>query len=437
MKCCVIMPVGPGHQDIVSRAKDSVARAVAHGLGAFQEVQVIEIDDTEGRLGRSHARNLAIREAGERGIEWLFFLDADDLMLPSAFSDVEALLADYDAIWGAIYVADLQAGQAVRRPEQISPLTSLEQVLLNDPYLTLQMGHFVRQEVAARYPFDTQMDTGEDFDYYLRLWKNQRCIKIDTPLFLNVRGQHSSGPRSAHGGDWRAAINRVFSDFCRDNDVVASIPLNGTTLTLRLSNTLDPVQGLLANEQLHEAGELAEILPRLPAASRVLDVGGHIGSHALFFACIAGAGELDSYEADETLAAFLEYNLRLNGLDEAAYRAHCATIGAGPDNPAPEQQLFGRMELRDYISPLGVALDSLHPEGGCDLLRVDRRGHELLILRGAQRLIDRTRPLILVRALNENKTALLAWAERNAYRVVRSFDYTLSSNYLLVAAEKA
>jgi FkbM family methyltransferase len=299
------------------------------------------------------------------------------------------------------------------------------------------MGHFVRQEVAARYPFDTQMDTGEDFDYYLRLWKNQRCIKIDIPLFLNVRGQHSSGPRSAHGGDWRAAINRVFSDFCRDNDVVASIPLNGTTLALRLSNTLDPVQGLLAGEQLHEAGELAEILPRLPAASRVLDIGGHIGSHALFFACIAGAGELDSYEADETLAAFLEYNLRLNGLDEAAYRAHCATIGAGPDNPAPEQQLFGRMELRDYISPLGVALDSLHPDGGCDLLRVDRRGHELLILSGSQRWFERTRPLILVRELNENKTALLAWAERNAYRVVRSFDYSLSSNYLLVAAEKA
>ncbi|WP_259756436.1 FkbM family methyltransferase [Pseudomonas sp. GCEP-101] len=433
MKCCVIMPVGPGHQELAGRAKDSVARAVANGLGAFDEVQVLEMDDSQGTLGRSHARNLAVREAGERGIQWLFFLDADDLMCPGAFVDVAPLLDSHDAIWGAIYVADLQAGQALRREGQVSPIDNLEQVLLNDPYLTLQMGHFVRQEVAAATPFDTEMDTGEDFDYYLRLWKERRCVKIDTPLFLNVRGQHSSGPRSAHGGDWRQAINRVFSAFCRDNDVVASIPCGETSLALRLSNTLDPLQALHASERLHDQAELEEVLRHLPAGARVVDVGGHIGSYALVLALIGQAARLDSFEADAELAQYLDYNLRLNGLDAEHFRAHAVAVGAGRHNPDENEALFGRMELKDYIQPAGTALDSLLPGEHCELLRIDRRGYELAVLRGARQLIASGRPLILVRALNENRPALLDWAQRNAYRVVRSFEYNLSTNYLLAA----
>ncbi|QRY82151.1 FkbM family methyltransferase [Pseudomonas sp. PDNC002] len=433
MKCCVIMPIGPGHQELAGRAKDSVARAVANGLGAFDEVQVLEMDDTQGRLGRSHARNLAVREAGERGIEWLFFLDADDLMCPTAFVDAAPLLEDHDAIWGTIYVADLQAGQAQRREGQISPIDNLEQVLLNDPYLTLQMGHFVRQDVAAATPFDTDMDTGEDFDYYLRLWKERRCVKIDTPLFLNVRGQHSGGPRSAHGGDWRQAINRVFSAFCRDNEVVAAIPYAQTSLALRLSNTLDPLQALLASERLHDLDELEETLRHLPPEARVVEVGGHIGSYALVLTLIGGAASLDSFEAEPELAEFLDYNLRLNALDAEHFRAHGIAVGAGRNNPDESEALFGRMELKDYIQPAGAALDDLLPDAGCELLRIDRRGYELAVLRGARQLIGANRPLILVRALNDNRPALLDWAQRNAYRVVRSFEYNLSTNYLLAA----
>lgn len=437
MKCCVIIPVGPGHQDIVSRAKDSVARAVSHGQGLFDEIQVLEMDDSQGLLGRSHVRNLAVKEAGNRGIDWLFFLDADDVMCPSAFVDVASLLPTHDAIWGAIFVADLKAGQVSRRENQISPIDSLEQVLLNDPYLTLQMGHFVRQGVAEANAFDTELDTGEDFDYYLRLWKDQRCIKIDTPLFLNIRGQHSTGPRAASGNDWRKAINQVFAAFCRNNDVVASIPLREGSLSLRLSNTLDPIQALLAQERLHDGEELIEVLRRLPQDARLIDVGAHLGSHSLFLVLAAHAASLDSYEVDPELAEYLEYNLRLNDLDPERYRAHQAIVGAGPNNPDKAESLFGRMDLKDYSQPLGHALDALHPDAGCHLLRIDRPGLESGILRGAARLIEKNRPLILARAMNDNKGRLIAWSEDNGYQVARVFEYSLSSNYLLVPNEGA
>jgi FkbM family methyltransferase len=437
----VIIPVGPGHQDIVSRAKDSVARAVDHGLGAFDEVQVLEMDDTQGLLGRSHVRNLAVQEAGNRGIEWLFFLDADDVICPTAFADVAELLPEQDAVWGAIYIADLQSGQVSRRDPQISPIDNLEQVLLNDPFLTLQMGHFVRQAVAAATPFDTAMDTGEDFDYYLRVWKEQRCVKIDKPLFFNVRGQHSSGPRSATGQDWRRAINQVFSRFCRDNEVIANVPFSGQQVYFRLGNTLDLIQNQLARERFFEVQELSETLLSLPPQPRVLDVGSNIGNHALFLTCIGDAAQIDCFEPAAHIADQLEENFRLNDVAPQRYRIHRLGIGASHSRASLDridESNLGATSLKsDDGGQIEVeTLDRLFPEGPVDLIKIDVEGMEMEVLAGAQQLIQRTRPALLIEIANTNKGAFMAWLGRQDYRVHRVFELVYASNYLVLPMEE-
>ena len=72
------------------------------------------------------------------------------------------------------------------------------------------MGHFVRTDLAADILFDKDLDFGEDFDYYLRLWNGRRCIKIPTALFLNRIGHSAQGPRSGNGLQWRPHV--PFSD---------------------------------------------------------------------------------------------------------------------------------------------------------------------------------------------------------------------------------
>ena len=170
-----------------------VATAMRH---PFEQVKLRVVDDREGLAGRSAARNHGILESQA---DWLFFLDADDAMHPEALSVVEPYLATHDAVWGAIWEFD---GNTAHWRYQVPRIETLETLVAYDPYMTLQMGHFVRRSVATDTLFNEDMDTGEDWDYYLRLWRQYRCIKQDKPLLLNYRGQHATGARAATGRDW-------------------------------------------------------------------------------------------------------------------------------------------------------------------------------------------------------------------------------------------
>jgi len=131
-------------------------------------------------------------------------------MHPDAF----ATLADYDdyeAVWGAIL--ELSNGVAVWR-YQVPRIQSYKELIAFDPYLTLQMGHFVRRESVVL--FDEEMNCGEDWKYYLEMWRTRKCIKIEYPLFLNQRGEHSSGPKSASGRDWNIAVGNLIEEARRN-----------------------------------------------------------------------------------------------------------------------------------------------------------------------------------------------------------------------------
>ncbi|WP_160286236.1 glycosyltransferase [Pseudomonas knackmussii] len=431
MKCCVIIPVGPGHKELSQRVIHSIEQAIASGIGPFSEVEILPQDDTLG-LGRSRARNLGVIAAGKRGADWIFFIDADELMAPNAFNEVAPLLDEYDAIWGAIYEANLATQEATRRNGDIAPIASLDQLLLNHPFLTLHNGHFVRYQIALEHPFNTEMDCGEDFEYYLRVWRDSRCIKIERPLFFNVRGQHSTGPRAATGKDWNDAMPQVFTSFCLQNDVVAHVPLGEVTAHLRLSNTLDPIQNQLANERLVEAGELEELIQRLPDNGSVLDIGAHIGSHSICLALLGKAAKIDAFEKDRVSSTLLEYNLRLNNLGEDTYHVHRLEVGY-PQTLTENTDKFGRIELDKLISPSAdTTLDLVLPDSKYDLIRVSLESPALDVLQGAAQIIERCRPLLLIKTANGSQQELLEqWLVKNGYEKERSFDHGAYSNHLL------
>ena len=213
MKCAVITPIGPGHERLFHECNKSVQTAIQHSRGPFLEISTIVVNDTLGEKGRSAARNEAVRRAKSANIEWLYFLDADDLLFANAFDLIKSYANEYDAIWGNIVEVLPESNQITLRIPQIVTMHSIKELLLFDPYITLQMGHFVRTEVAVENPFNESMNTGEDFDYYLRVWSKFRCIKIKEPLFINRRGLHSVGPRSADGRHWRIAVEQRVEEY--------------------------------------------------------------------------------------------------------------------------------------------------------------------------------------------------------------------------------
>jgi tetratricopeptide (TPR) repeat protein len=208
-RCAIVTPVGPGHAQLYRECLTSVETSFAEKKGNFSGIVPIHIDDPKGKLGRSKARNTGIRKAAEQNADWIFFLDADDIMAPSAFEYVSPYLETYDAIWGSIWTIESKEHKAGERPHQLPFLYSIAEVLSYDPFVTLQMGHFVKTSVALSTLFDESLDTGEDFDYYLRLWEKYTCIKIPLPFFYNRRGLHSQGPRSATGMEWTKKVEQI------------------------------------------------------------------------------------------------------------------------------------------------------------------------------------------------------------------------------------
>ncbi len=208
--CTVIIPIGPGHMQLAEAAMNSVVLAIEAGKGIFDQVFVVCGDDTAGKIGRSAARNRMV--AGQEdwmGVfgelptpeaaftsDWLFFLDADDLMCgpkvygESAFEVVAPYVGDYDAVWGGIY--DLhQNGSALRR-KQVNRITTYEAYVKAPAVLGCNFSHFIRRDVFEKLGgFNEEMDVAEDVEWTIRAWKNLVCIKQEKPLYLHRKGAHS------------------------------------------------------------------------------------------------------------------------------------------------------------------------------------------------------------------------------------------------------
>ena len=201
--CEIIIPVGPGHEDTANESAKSVMLAADFGNGPFSDITVRMQHDTDGQLGRSAARNKAVKESDA---EWVYFLDADDLVLPELFESVRGYIDDYDAIWGKF--GELH-GMLVLERYQSHGFTTLERLVKIGPHCSIKIGHFVRREIALKYPFNEDMNAGEDWDYYLRIWKSERCIKIGGPItYVKTKNRRSSGPKSATGVDWAKSVAR-------------------------------------------------------------------------------------------------------------------------------------------------------------------------------------------------------------------------------------
>src|ERR1041385_7053558 len=163
MRIVVITPVGPGHQEYVKECAASVRREIER-CKTFSASHLI-IDDTEGKLGRSKARNIGL----ETPADWYFLIDADDTMEPGALD-----LCDFEspATFGAINLkGQMKAGYLNIYP------CGWREIRRFGAVGTLSMGFFLRGDIGLK--FNEGLDAGEDFEFYLRL---PHFTKVESPL---------------------------------------------------------------------------------------------------------------------------------------------------------------------------------------------------------------------------------------------------------------
>jgi FkbM family methyltransferase len=438
-RCAVIIPVGPGHEKFYDECMDSINRASGKNKGKFSEIIPIRIDDLDGSLGRSRARNIGIKKAAEHGVDWIYFLDADDLMAPLAFEYVSPYLEQYDGVWGSIWTIERGETLARERPRQLPFLYRIEDVLSCDPFVTLQMGHFVRTSVALATLFNESLDTGEDFDYYLRVWEKYRSIKIPLPFFYNRRGFHSQGPRSATGREWRQQVRNIIKKrYLRG--WTTSFYYRGKEITFFISNPSDLIQRCLSDGRFFEIGELEFIADNVRPQSVILEVGANVGNHAIFYEKFMDPGKIILIEPNTEAIRLLKKNLELNNCTKMD--TSLLGIGAGKER--------GRFLIRDVqMNNLGAAYLEANPCGDIevapldelihekiDFIKIDVENMEMDLLEGAQGIVAAYRPHIFIEVMNKNISDFELFLQKIDYRIKKKFVYVNAVNYFIAPDSK-
>jgi FkbM family methyltransferase len=448
------------------------------------------VDDGNGALGRSKARNIGVRNALNAGANWVFLLDADDLMTPRAFSIFSEYADHFDAVWGLVAIKPPNVTEHHIRFPQALTLRSLEELLLLDPFITLSMGHFVRTSVAIELPFDETMDAGEDFDYYIRAWEKYRCIKIAQVLSVNRSDLHSTGPRPATAEQWRAAANIRLSaglkknglrrnssraiaavNRCSEEAQAFSSARDGVGLSspLYLSRRL-PYRGFvdvsgyegsnfvlfnnnddLVSLSIGWTGEYEPASTRLWEAltagvSLILDIGAYTGYFGLLATRAAPAAEIVCFEPLLSNFARMELNLALN--DARNVRAMHAAVAHADGETALRVFAGGNFltsgatlldEGRPFIRSENVktvSVDSfLKAEGKAipGLIKIDVEGIEVEIIVGMAQTLTVASPDLLIEVLDAGRAERLDYELRqHGYR----FYEIDENNSSIVATER-
>jgi glycosyltransferase involved in cell wall biosynthesis len=126
--------------------------------------------------GQSDALNKAIANASG---EWIIWLNADDLLAPTAFADVaHALDGEHDLIVGDFAYID-RAGHPLRRLH-VAPLEHRR--LLTHGCYAFSGAIFFRRAIFDRWRFDAGLRYVMDYDFYLRIAPHVRSHKVPQVL---------------------------------------------------------------------------------------------------------------------------------------------------------------------------------------------------------------------------------------------------------------
>jgi FkbM family methyltransferase len=435
MKCAVIMPVEPGDALYALDAEDSVKHAHAAGLGMFSEVECIKLVYHPDDAGTSIARNAGVKLAQQAGAEWIYFLDARDVLDRNAFTHVAASLRNHDAVWGAICELDARETSGVLRAGQLFAITGIAEVLSNDPDTTLQIGHFVKTAVASATPFDPSLGAGAEFDYFLRLWSKFRCVKIPQPFFYERRVNVDDASSAALEKERRTTARRLIRDKCAELDFRAQFTHRGENFQFCVANPFDLIHHNLLKGRFFELPELSFVENWVGSGAAIVEVGAYVGNHVVYYSRFMHPRSILVLEPNPQAIGLLRRNLEVNavtvadvsrlGIGAAAKTGNYDLVCEGDDN-------HGATRL---VPAAGGALKSAPLDdligGNVDFIKVDVEGMELEVLAGAERVIAASRPKIMIEVFRAQVQRFDSWLLEHRYRICTQFDYVHAINYLI------
>lgn len=216
----VIIPVGTHHAAYVGEAVASCFQ------GTMRPTEVIVVNDDaepqvqpsqirgatlllpDRKVGRAEARNIGVSKATTN---WLYFLDADDMLYPDAirrFHKLSQAKPDVHLFYAEYVWTDVNTGQTKRCKQNPFKRSSLARFNL------AHIGLFVlRERFWLVGGFDRGMEFAEDRDFFIRYVINPKInvFKADAPFLHTRRGIHSRGDAPERYGDGMKVVDGRFA----------------------------------------------------------------------------------------------------------------------------------------------------------------------------------------------------------------------------------
>ena len=203
----IIIPCGGHHGQFVGEAVDSAIAAGADNIIVVDDKSCPPVDLKRFKsvivscpvdhIGRSAARNIAISLAMTK---WLYFLDADDWMEPTAISDFRTILDQCDSEPQMIY-ADYHY-RTEGDPDHLILVKKAEFMRKRwDTRNLVNIGMFVKcDRFKLIGGFDEDVSMGEYWDFFLKYTANPKITvyKHSRPFFIaRANGSVHPDPKRA------------------------------------------------------------------------------------------------------------------------------------------------------------------------------------------------------------------------------------------------
>lgn len=196
-------------------------------------------------------------------------------------------------------------------------------------------------------------------------------------------------------------------------------------------------------KSLIEARHADQLKSYVQADSVVIDVGANIGFFTLKFAhWVSGRGSVIAIEPEPVNVVRLRSSLARVGLESVVTLIEAAAT----DRPGQARLVLDASHpANHHLGPEGIAVEAVSLDDVLEasglpivsLIKIDVQGAEMLVLRGAQRTLDRCEPALYVEVFDEGLRAqgssaeeLLEFLSSLGYR-----PYRLAAHGIVPAAE--
>lgn len=198
----VVIPVGPGHEEISNRCVKSLEHAFDRDPGPFDAQLIQRIADTDHK-GPSWARNEAIKVLHEV-VDWIFIMDADDMAHPACFEHMMDLDKDIGAVWGPMAWAKGGEISYSYVPH------SFEDMLRGAGKGTI-VSHpiFVKPHLAYEIGYCEDMYLLEDVEFFISVCAETEYKKTELPLGIRKRHGTPKVPKLENKKTYRPQIGAI------------------------------------------------------------------------------------------------------------------------------------------------------------------------------------------------------------------------------------